>query len=352
VRATPEQIDLFTAELELCKVKEGEAVVVLSDTVRRQNTHLGAYAEAATRAAQSLGADVFEVAIPPHSKGGAGRSGYGQSAHGSAVGATPLTGMPAAIDALKGADMVVDLMLLLHSPEQLEILDAGTRILLVQEPIDVLRRLFPDADLRKRVEEAEEVLTGAREFKLTSPAGTDCRFAFGKYDRLTVEYGYTDEPGRWDHWPAGLVAAYPDEEGTEGRIVFDRGDILFPFKRYVESPVTLTLEEGFITKIEGGADALLLREYIDSWNDPDGYAAAHIGWGLSSNVIWSSLAMMDPRVVVGMEHRSAAGSVMFSTGPNTDGGGPRNTPAHCDMTMLGCSLSVDGEPVVVDGKLA
>jgi 2,5-dihydroxypyridine 5,6-dioxygenase len=52
-----------------------------------------------------------------------------------------------------------------------------------------------------------------------------------------------------------------------------------------------------------------------------------------------------------MEQRSAAGCVMFSTGPNVDGGGTRHTSAHCDMTMLGCTFSVDGEPVVVGGEL-
>ena len=335
----------------MCKVKSGETVVVLSDPNRRERTHLGQYADASIKAAQSLGADAFEIIVAHHAKRATGRSGFGESAHGSAVVKTPLTGFDTAIDVLKSADMVVDLMLLLHSPEQIDILDSGTRMLLIQEPLDMMTRLFPDLDVRRRVEEAEEILKGAKEMHLTSRGGTDCRFVFGDYPRLTIQKGYTDEPGGWDHWPSALVAAYPNDEGTEGKLVFDRGDILFPLKRYVQDPVTLTLKDGFITDIEGGTDAILLKDYIDSWNDPDGYGTAHIGWGLDPRTIWSSLNLLDRASTIGMEHRSAAGSVMFSSGPNVDGGGPRNTPAHCDMTMLGCTLKVDGVTVVDDGKL-
>lgn len=351
MRASTEQIELFAKAFEMCNVGSGETVVVLSDPNRRERTHLGQYADASIKAVQALGADVFEIIVPHHAKGGAGRSGYGESAHGSAVVKTPLTGLDSAIDVLKSADMVIDLMLLLHSPEQIEILEADTRMLLIQEPMDMLKRLFPSEEVKQRVKEAEEILQGAKEMHLTSRGGTDCRFVFGDYPRLTIQHGYTDEPGGWDHWPSALVAAYPNDEGTEGKLVFDRGDILFPLKRYVQSPVTLTIKDGFITDIEGGADALLLKNYIDSWNDPDGYGTAHVGWGLDPRTIWSSLDLMDRRSMIGMEHRSAAGSVMYSSGPNVDGGGPRNTTAHCDMTMLGCTLTVDGTTVVKDGKL-
>ena len=42
---------------------------------------------------------------------------------------------------------------------------------------------------------------------------------------------------------------------------------------------------------------------------------------------------------------------MFSTGPNTDMGGTRETPVHLDIPMRYCSLELDGEPVVDAGRL-
>ena len=43
---------------------------------------------------------------------------------------------------------------------------------------------------------------------------------------------------------------------------------------------------------------------------------------------------------------------LFSTGPNASGGGTRKTPCHIDMPMRGCTITLDGVPVVVDGALA
>ncbi|CAI8053143.1 2,5-dihydroxypyridine 5,6-dioxygenase [Geodia barretti] len=54
----------------------------------------------------------------------------------------------------KDADMVVDHMLLLFSHEQIAMQEAGSRILLVVEPVEILERLFPTAEMRARVEAA------------------------------------------------------------------------------------------------------------------------------------------------------------------------------------------------------
>ena len=68
------------------------------------------------------------------------------------LGTTPLTGNPAAIAALKASDLVLDLMTLLFSPEQHEILQSGTKILLAVEPPEVLARLVPTEADRTRVQ--------------------------------------------------------------------------------------------------------------------------------------------------------------------------------------------------------
>ena len=70
------------------------------------------------------------------------------------MGTTPLTGHDPAMAALKAADIVIDLVFMLFSKEQLEIQASGTRILLAVEPDDVLSRLLPEPQLRERVEHA------------------------------------------------------------------------------------------------------------------------------------------------------------------------------------------------------
>jgi 2,5-dihydroxypyridine 5,6-dioxygenase len=134
------------------------------------------------------------------------------------VGKTPLSGNAAAIPALKASDIVIDLMVLLFSPEQIEIMESGTRILLAAEPPEVLVRMVPSLEDRARVLKASEMLKTAKTMTVTSTAGTDFRCALGEYP-LLIEYGFVDEPGRWDHWPRGFLATWSNEGSSEGTIV-------------------------------------------------------------------------------------------------------------------------------------
>src|SRR5262245_25292156 len=122
---------LFRKELELCGVRPGEKVAVLSEMGQQTE-----YASAFMTAARDLGGEVFNVnLLPPTGSSGADKL--------KAVGQTALAGNRSAIAALKTADLVIDLTFLLFSKEQLEIQAAGTRVLLVAEPFAVLARLFP-----------------------------------------------------------------------------------------------------------------------------------------------------------------------------------------------------------------
>jgi 2,5-dihydroxypyridine 5,6-dioxygenase len=338
VAATSGLIDLCERQLTLCGVTEGETVAILSvDEVRRE------YADAFLVAGSRLGARTVEV----HLTGGpSAMSGGGVWA----VGMNPLAGNELAIETLKQANLVIDLVFLLHSSEQVEIQRAGARMLLVMEPPETLARLFPTVDDRRRVETSEELLAGTRSLRVTSPAGTDVVYRLGSFPIMT-QYGFTDTPGRWDHWPSTFLFTNGDEDGVDGKVVVDRGDIVVaPFLRYVEEPVELTIERGQVEDIRGGLDADLLRDYIAEWNDPRGLAVSHIGWALNERARASRLAAAT--VSYGMEARSLYGSVMFSTGPNQELGGTNSTPCHIDIPMRGCSLYLDDEPVLLDGEFA
>jgi 2,5-dihydroxypyridine 5,6-dioxygenase len=127
------------------------------------------------------------------------------------------------------------------------------------------------------------------------------------------------------------------------------GDILFPFKSYVRDEIELTVEAGRIVDIRGGVDAELLKDYMAGFDDPDAYGISHVGWGLMKEARWSGLAT--DRRSIGMESRSFYGNVLFSTGPNGELGGANDTQCHVDIPMRGCSLFLDGEPVIIDGDV-
>lgn len=332
----PELISLFRSEFELCKVGPHETLAVLTYEQSRPE-----YAEASLIAANSLGATAFQLNVrtPP-------------VAPGSTTKTTALTGNKAAIESLKSADIVIDLVGLLWSPEQDEITASGTRMLMIKEPAHVLKRMFPTETLRHRVEAAEDRLGKARTMHITSPAGTDVTYRLGSY-RTQCQYGYTDAPGRWDHWPGGFVYTAGEEEGVDGTVVLDVGDLIFPFFRYVTDPIRLTIERGVVTGIDGdGLDAALLRDFMRRWNDPRAYAVSHIGWGLDTTAMWDFLGTDKFAIQCGgADGRAFYGNVLFSTGPNVELGGANDTPCHLDMPLRGCDLYLDNEQIIGAGEI-
>jgi 2,5-dihydroxypyridine 5,6-dioxygenase len=266
------------------------------------------------------------------------------------LGPTALAGNRAAVEAMKAADIVVDLFGMYRGAEQREIQAAGTRVILVKEPPETFLRLLANEEDRRRVESAQARLSRASRMHVTSETGTDLLVDLGEFPCL-MQYGYTDEPGRWDHAPSCFVAIWPNELSSGGTVVLSPGDIVLPFKSYVHTPVTLTIDGGYIRKIEGGFDAQYLRDYMASFEDPEGYAVAHLGWGLHRTAHWTELGLQDKVQTNGMSARSFRGNFMFSTGQNADIGGKRHTRCHLDIPMQRCSIFVDEEPVVLEGDV-
>lgn len=330
--------DLCERMLRLCRLEDGETFIVLSQGEERTE-----YVDAFLTAGQRLGAKVMNLRLPYSSSATAGEVGVWT------VGKTPLADNQPAVEILKSADMVVETLFLLFSDELTEIQRAGTRILTCIEPVDLLARLFPTADLKRRTDAAIEALAAASTLRFTNRAGTDVSYRIGYPAK--AQYGFVDQPGQWDHWPSGgMVLTCGDDGGIDGRVVVDRGDILLPFKQYVHEPIEFTIESGRITEVGGdGYQADLVRRYMVDFDDPDAYGLSHIGFGLDERAKWAALAT-DSRGH-GMELRAFSGNVLFSTGPNDIVGGPNHTSCHLDIPMRGCSLFLDDRPVIVDGEI-
>ncbi|MCA8049831.1 M29 family metallopeptidase [Burkholderia arboris] len=335
-----QMVDAWTQVLTLSRLEPGQTVTILTSSATHPQT-----LNTALIAAQSMGAVVNRLDLPPVN----GEKSLSRDSL-AYLGTTPLTGNRAAIAALKTSDLVLDLMTLLFSPEQLDILKGGTKILLAVEPPEVLTRLVPTQEDRTRVLAARARIARAKEMRVVSEAGTDLRCPIGEFDAI-AEYGFVDEPGRWDHWPSGFALTFPDEGRASGRIVIDRGDILLPQKCYVQEPIVLTVEAGFATRIEGGIDAQLLSEYMATFDDREAYAISHIGWGLQPRAHWATLGLYDREATIGMDARAFEGNFLFSLGPNNEGGGQRTTTCHIDIPLRHCDVFLDGEAVVRKGKV-
>lgn len=331
-----EMLDLFTRELELCGVKAGETVVVLTADDEWQEN-----ANAFMAAAGKLGAATFNLNVRRTQTNAVGVQGR-----------HPLVGNTLAMQTLKSASMVIDMVGLLFSREQAEIQAAGVRVLRVMEPFHVLKQMFPTEDLKRRVEYAKGLLENAKQLRFTSKAGTEIVYKLGQYPVIS-EYGYTSEPGRWDHFPSGFSFTQGDDGGVDGVVVLQPGDILCAFKQYVQSPVTLRVKAGMVVDIAGdGADAELIRSYMDSFRDPRAFAISHIGWGLNEKARWYQFSVTRQ---LSSEHVMNAlsfyGNVLFSLGPNVELGGTNDTACHLDLPMRNCSLWLDDLEILRDGDV-
>ena len=322
--------------LSLCRLEKGQCVTILTDPDTNPQTLSSAIA-----GASSFGAVVNRLELIPTN------AEYSLSRDKTAyVGSTPLTGNRMALAALKASDLILDMVLLLHSPEQNEVLAGGAKMLLTIEPPEILARLVPTQEDRTRVLAAARKLESARHMHVTSAAGTDLHLDLGDFP-LLKEYGFVDEPGRWDHWPSGFVARQTNDRTAQGTVVLMPGDIILPFKSYVQTPIKLSIRDGYITSVEGAFDAEFMRQYMEDFNQPDAFAVSHLGWGLQPKARWSALGLSDKHPTIAMEARAFAGNFLFSTGP----GGDRQTHCHLDIPMRHCSFSIDGVPMTTRGQV-
>lgn len=328
--------ELFVKQYKLCNLDDTQTVAVIFEY-----GHKSEYVDAAVAAARAMGAGVLVLGasslssptLPPYTSDG--------------------REVPALLSAAGECDLVIDLTVggLIHSNVRTSIIGKGKRMLFVAEPADVLERLMGDDELRANVDAAADILNQGQVLHVTSAAGTDLTYDISGPDLpITRQWGFVDEPARWDHWPSGFIACFPRDKTAQGRIVLQAGDAIIPWQRTVQMPVEITVRDGFITSIEGdGVEAFLLNDYFKRWNDPAVYALSHAGWGMHPNASWTALDVYDPRSLYGQELRSVSGNFMWSTGSNRFA--KRETPAHLDIPMRGCTVKVDGRAVVVDGEL-
>jgi 2,5-dihydroxypyridine 5,6-dioxygenase len=333
-------IDVFCDIFSRCAVTSGSTAAILSETQSRAvNVHLSELA------LSRLGARPFHIVVPtPPNRHPVPVRSTGAS--------EALQGLLPVIAALGSSTLVIDCTLegLMHAQETPQILRAGARILAISnEHPESLERLRPDAALETRVRAATKMLRGASRMEVASAAGT--RLAIGLDGANSVGiWGWTDRPGTLAHWPGGLVVSFPKSHKVNGTLVLDRGDVNLTFKRYLEGAITLTLENDYITRIEGeGTDAEMMRSYLAAWGEREAYAVSHVGFGMNPKARYEALAMYDRRDTNGTELRALAGNFLFSTGANEFAG--RYTAGHFDIPVMKTTIMLDNTVVVRDGVL-
>ncbi len=324
--ASTELIPLFKDILTQCKLNAEETLLIYADT--HTNPH---YPAAALGAALDIGAEAFHVTVPT---------------------TVPENDRGVLATLWSEVDMVLDLVsTVAHAYSMLNAaaIENGGRVLRCAQPPDVLLRLSPSQEVKRRAQAGAALVRRASQMRVTSKAGTD--FTVDIKGRVVLElYSLADEPGRWDNLPSGMVTVGPEETSANGRLVLDVNDVLLRLGRYVSSPVEITLRDGLIQRFEGGSDARLLQDWFGSFGEPDAYRISHIGWGCEHRADWNRMGAYLMEAAV-QDQEAFYGNMQVAFGSNTAiFRGTNQTRAHMDFPCRNMSIWLDDLQVLEDGQ--
>ena len=249
-------------------------------------------------------------------------------------------------EAMKQADVVFAPVSksITHTIAVKEAAAAGSRILVMTA---FTPRLMTsggiEADFRAQrpyCERLAELFTAADKVRLTTPAGTDLTMsATGRQgNALTC---MVDRHGLFS--PVLNIEANfsPLEGSAEGTIVVD-ASIPYIGIGLLEEPITMKVEGGFITDIQGGRQAETLKEDLEAKDDPNVYNIAELGVGLNPMSEMTGI-MLDDEGVLGSAH--------IGIGTNITLGGTVKAACHYDLLCWRPTLTIDGVVAIEEGEL-
>ncbi|MDR1908761.1 MAG: aminopeptidase [Spirochaetaceae bacterium] len=115
--------------------------------------------------------------------------------------------------------------------------------------------------LRRRCAAVKAVLDRAVSVRVTAQGGTDITIPLAGRSAFSDD-GDFSQGGSGGNLPAGETFVSPENGKAQGVIAYDGSISLAEGDLVIKSPLRCTVEGGFVTRIEGGGEAELLRETI------------------------------------------------------------------------------------------
>lgn len=173
---------------------------------------------------------------------------------------------------------------------------------------------------------------------ITTPAGTN--FTCKVTGRTPLRgHGYIREPGKSGSPPDFEAAIGPLEGTSEGVLVID-ASVPYPGVGVLKEPIRMTVEKGFVTKIEGGEQAKVLDKALKAYKDQRVYLVAEVGCGLNTG------AKITGRM---LEDEGVYGTMHIGIGDNLSFGGSNQVASHIDALFYNPTLTIDGKYIYKDG---
>ncbi|GAD53528.1 leucyl aminopeptidase [Halarchaeum acidiphilum MH1-52-1] len=192
-------------------------------------------------------------------------------------------------------------------------------------------------ELRKRTEALAALASAASEAHVTSEEGTDVTFSVEGCQFFSLD-GYFHEEYGFATLPPGESPTHPKEGTANGTIVFD---VSMDNLGQLDEPIAITLEDGFVTDIDGGVQAEELEAIFDAHGkNARNLAEFAMGTNPKAKLI-GNLA----------EDKKREGTVHFAVGDNESLGGTTKSDIHLDGVLRKPTVELDDTVVIEDGVL-
>ena len=228
-----------------------------------------------------------------------------------------------------------------HTRAMRAALDTGARAILMtayteallESPALLQTDFASQVDVCRRMGEA---FTSGERVKLTSPKGTHLTFSIkGRTANVLTNI---PEPGQLAPVPDIEVNVVPITGSAQGRLVAD-ASVPYLGIGVLKEPIICLIEEGYITQMEGGEQARVLKAHLDAHQDRHCFNVAELGVGLNPNAQLNG-TMLDDEGVLGTIH--------IGIGTSFTLGGEVVAPTHYDLLMWAPTIEVDGTVIQRD----
>jgi leucyl aminopeptidase (aminopeptidase T) len=305
--------------VDVCtRVKPGETVLIVTDMYRTS------IAEAIAGVAMDRGAEAIVTVIQPRERNGQEPP------------------EPVA-EAMKKADVVFTPVTysITHTHAVKNAAAAGARLIVMTDfTEEMMIRGGLEADfeeLKPICKKVAEAFADGNRIKLTTPAGTDFEADISGR-RGNALYGIV-EPGEFSTAPTVEANVSPVEGSAHGRLVVN-ASIPYIGIGVITEPVIVDIENGFITRVEGGLQAEMLRRDLESHKEKSAFNIAELGVGLNPKCRMCGKMLEDEGVV---------STCHIGIGTNITLGGHTKAPIHYDLLVWEPKVEVDGR-LVLEGE--
>ena len=225
--------------------------------------------------------------------------------------------------------------------ERIKAAAAGTRVVTMPGiTMDMLRDGAACADydqVERRTRQLTERLTHAKHARIEKD-GHVLELALTGRDGVASP-GVYREPGASGNFPSGEAYIAPLEDGANGTAVIDGSMVGIGT---LTEPMTVTIENGRLTRIEGAdAQGPYAERLSVLFEQPENGTIAELGIGTNEAAKLCGIILEDEKLY---------GTVHIAFGTNTSFGGITKADCHLDGIILNPTLYLDDECVIRKGE--